>query len=207
MPRFINERRFSFFPVVGALVLALLVWGCGTDSSPVAPDEPTLTQTADGRIFLAFSESAALRAAKLAEEPYSTNAGIAQVFGVEGGELEIEKTNGEGITDDLKVIFRTAEGALTEDVLITMAVYGETMSDLVVAFGPSGLVFLVEAELDIRLGRERVDMNLEELIVWHIHDDGLVEMATHRAKDWGDIVRIQVDVPGFSRFSMGGGEP
>ena len=197
-------KRFA--PAASALLLGLsLTTGCGVDHSPVAPDEAAMTRTPDGRVLLTFAPQATQRAAKLAET--SSDRTSSKLIGSAGDTLQVKDLNGRGTKDNLVVILKVPANALATDELITMTVHGETLSELVVEFAPAGLEFLTPAILKLRVGNKLVDTALEDILrIDHIHDDGTIERARvpfSAVKDNGRV-RIKVEVPGFSRYSMGG---
>jgi len=212
----------SFGLIFGILTLVFLASGCGMDQSPVAPEEAAVAPAPTTGLVLAFSpETARQAAAKLATIPPEGRS-KSEIFGASATELEIKDKNGWGYKDDLKVKFSTRDGALDSEVEITMTVYGNVLSEIVAAFQPGGLIFLRPATLELELGADLVDLPLDNLQVWHIHDDGTVEEAeilsirgydeddeewVEENLDGADFVNIEVVVPGFSRYSPGGGDP
>ena len=192
---------FLFFP----LALIVVAGGCGMDHSPVASqDEATVTQAEDGRLLLTFSPTAAQRAGKIAQAQEGRTS--SKLIGAAGDTLLVKDENGRGTKDNLRVVLKVPENALAADELITMTVYGETLSDLVVEFAPGGLEFLIPAKLKLILGSKLIDAPIDEAVhVRHIHDDGTTENARvifFTEKDNGRI-RFKAEVPGFSRYSMG----
>lgn len=128
------------------------------------------------------------------------------LIGWAGGSLKIKDHNVNGDnTDNLVVHLDLSAGTLDSDELITMTVYGETLSDLVVAFSPAGLQFNKPAILTIRLGIQLVDGPVDESIpIHHIYSDGTVEIANFVSfSRWTNgAARFQVEVPGFSRYGL-----
>jgi len=187
-------------------VVALLV-GCGADYSPVAPDETALTQAADSRLLLAFSPQASQRVAKLAQDPKARTS--SELIGAKGGTVYIKDENGKGTKDNLVAILKVPADALVADELITMTVYGDKLSDLVVEFAPGGLEFLSPATLVLRLGLKLVDVSLHQAVqIKHIYHDGTVEdvEVIFAAEKRDGRIRMKVKVPGFSRYALGGGD-
>ena len=187
-----NIRRFG----LAFCILALVAFaaGCGVEQSPVAQEEAAVTQAEDGRMLLTFSPEAAQRAAKIVEEGRT----VSQLFNAQSGNLVINDDDG------LKVTLSVPQNALAADEQITMTAYGNTLSELVVAFEPGGLVFLIASQLEIRLDNELVDLPLDGLQAWHILDDGTVEPAGIVFVDEENSkTYITLDVPGFSRYSLG----
>ena len=216
-------KRWAFL-AIGIVTLAGWLPGCGTDQAPVASDGTTVATAEDSRLLLVFSPGVP-SAAKLAEEGRVVSA----AFDAQGGQLKLKEHNGPGVRDDLRVKLQAGNGALSVPVTITMTTYGQTLSALVLEFAPGGLVFLDPAELTLDVGIDKVDLSLADLTVWHVHDDGTVEEAVvglqkqeldddelaesdeeddddsdDDADSDKDLVRIKIQIPGFSRFSMGG---
>jgi len=201
-------ERFAGLAALTVLIMALagLLAGCGMDHSPVAQDETTIASTPEGPMRLAFSPEAARRAAKIAQEGRS----VSEVIGAEGGKLVVIDKHGPGKADNLRVRLKVLENTLVEPVPITMTVYGKYLSELVVAFEPGGLQFLEPARLRIRMGPELDDLSPgeSEITLWHIYEDGTVEETEIRGQrvtqDGYRVIRA--NIPGFSRYSPGGGD-
>lgn len=188
-------------------VVALLVAGCSGEKAPLA-SEPLAGE--EGQYtFLAFAPEGRARAAKLALLP--TEAGeagrtVSAIFSPdENGFLRIDEEMGPSPKDDIGIKFSVHKGAIEQPVLITMTFYGDELSNMVVAFQPAGLEFLEMAELRLAVGDERVDLPLYDLHAWHIYNDGTVKEVGFSITDEGNGVLFKIDVPGFSRYSMGGG--
>lgn len=195
--RLLTQSKAMLFPVLSMLIL---VWGCGEAPSPVAPQSAAVEP--GGVSYLAFSPQAAQRAAKLASIP-STGATTSQIFSIWGDHFTLSDLNGAGVTDDLKVTFSVPSGGLTSPLLITMTVYGNKASDLVMAFDPSGLLFLGSAELKIVLGDEKLDIPLSQIKAYHAYDNGTVVNANILSRIDGDgTSEIRIEVPGFSRYGL-----
>jgi len=216
-------RKIAVF--FGSL-LALLVVGCGEDRSPVSPEASAVDLYAVEVLVLAAYPEEALRAAKLTQDGQT----VSDLFD-KSGSIEIYEAEGQGVKDDLRVTFSVLPGALPSAEFISMTVFGQSLSNIVAAFQPSGLVFRKEAVLELGLGIERMDMSLSSLLVWHIHGDGSVEQARIIAihqyveengelrevnvtsdiadmdEDDADFITIEIAVPGFSRYALGGGGP
>lgn len=201
----INKRALSI--VLLTMLFVVLVTGCGTDRSPVATgNQAEVVQAEDGRAFLAFSTAGVRRAARIATLP-AEGVTVSGLIDLEGGTLSVDDANGGGTKDDVHIDFTVAAGALSAPQTITMTVYGNSLEELIVAFDPGGLVFLLDAELDIRMGKDLVSTSVEQIRAWHEYADGSGEDATiTEAYSSGNTVRVKVAVPGFSRYSMGGGE-
>ena len=98
---------------------------------------------------------------------------------------------------------RSLVGA-TEPVLIDMTVYsGSRLSDVNVVFNPSGLSFDPAATLTIRLMGPVTAQEVQT--AWHFCNDGrYIELITTEVTKQGNILTVQIRVPGFSRYSLGG---
>ena len=90
--------------------------------------------------------------------------------------------------------------ALEADVEIAVTIEGQVLSDLSVVCGPDGQQFLTPATLDVDAKGDAADVDADELAVTR---DG--ELVSFSASDDGNKTRITISVPGFSRYSMGGG--
>ena len=209
-----NSTKQGLFP--GLLALLVLAFGCGLDRAPVALEREERTSNSGGWVLLSFSPEAARGAAKMVVPPKGRSA--SRTFTAQGGELEIWNRNGEGIEDDLKVTLTVPEGGLEVEETITMTVHGNTLSGMGLEFAPAGLEFLQEAQLELELGAALVDLDLETLQAWHQHGDGTTEkaviLAVQMFEEQGqereekikfadaNLVRVVVQVPGFSRYRI-----
>ena len=187
------------------LFIGLSLIGCGGERSPMAQDQSSIP-VVEGRMVLSFSPDAAQRAGKLAQEGQGRQ--VNAVFASQGGSMEIFEDQGTPPKkDDLRSQFSVPEDGVTGPVEISMTVYGQSLSELLFQFTPSGLVFNSDAQLEILIGKDWVDLPLDDLVAYHEHEDGTVEYAQIvMVEDWGAETRILISIPGFSRYSMGGGE-
>lgn len=205
--------------ILSSLALAALLAGCGVEHSPTAQDQAAGARLQDGQALLSFgapqegaAKSVAFRknnrfyssevgAAKSATFKTKEGRTVSGDIGVEGGKLCVVERGG-GPEDDLIAEFKVPAGALEQTQHITMTVYGDLLSELVVGFQPSGLEFLKSATLELTVGIDRVDVSGETLVIWHIYEDGTAEeaMATAVLKKNGNSLVIQVVVDGFSRY-------
>lgn len=211
-----------------ALSILALVAGCG-EVSPTAPESPTLTQAPDGTTYLTFSAQAleqVERAGKLATIPADGKTVSKTFYPDKTSSMKIQDLNGWGYKDDLEVEFTVRAGELAEPTTITMTVYGNKLSDLVLAFQPGGLVFIHPAQLMVRIGAQRVDRSLldlqalllpfADLEAYHDHDGTVEEARITSVMTYiyllteietlnlllYDYARIYVEVPGFSRYGL-----
>ena len=193
----LTTKTTKWMLFLGLPALLVLAFGCGLDRAPVAQEEETLAP-AEGVVLLAFTPEGARAAAKRLQDGRTVSA----LFDEQGGLLELNEDNGSGGRDDLRVRLEAGRGALTGPVTITMTVYGQTLSTLMLEFAPGGLVFRIPAQLTVDLGWDKVDMPLADLVVWHVHDNGKVEKVPCEVYKLDvDRVRIVTKVPGFSRYA------
>ena len=179
-----------------ALGMAFMFNGCGSlDKAPVASD----VSVQSGISYIAFSPQVPLRATK-----YSDGGTLidSKLIGPAGASLYVEDLGDEGPADDLALNFEVFAGGLTSDHQITMTVTKGSLSQVVAAFQPVGLNFLIDSELQFIVGNDLVDVDLSSLIAWHIHGDGSAEHAQMWAEIVGDKTIVHVKVPGFSRYSF-----
>jgi hypothetical protein len=100
--------------------------------------------------------------------------------------------------------FTVPAGALDQARRLTLTVHGETLSELEVEFEPGGLRFARMADLRLRVGFDRVDLDEGDLKVWHIFDDGSREEARVEAirARLRATLELFVEVTGFSRYGL-----
>ena len=112
--------------------------------------------------------------------------------------------DGNTIDDDLYVSLTVPSRAVDHEVLVTMTVIGNRLSDLVIAFQPGGLVFNIPATLWVKMGTELVDLETTDLAVWHEYEDGSIEETTmHTSKIFEKgSYEFTAEVPGFSRYGL-----
>lgn len=209
------------------LALGALVAGCSTGNSPVAsaPDE---AQAGAGPVYLALTPGGLRPVGKPAAIP-DEGLSVSRTFWPgKSGSMLVQDLQGKGVRDDLQVEFRVGSGSLTEATTISMTVYGNTLSDLILAFEPSGLVFADAAQIRVAIGAKRVDRSLLDLVglvlpfsgleAEHTTSDGETDsaritsvrtfikllFATVETFDLllYDYAVICVEVPGFSRYGL-----
>ncbi|MEW6755687.1 MAG: hypothetical protein AB1505_32625 [Candidatus Latescibacterota bacterium] len=195
-----------------ALALGAALFGCGADTSPLASAPGAPQAVPADQAYLVFSPAAAHGLAKTAVIPRE-GASVSRWIGRDGGVIRLADRGGFGSADDLVVSLRVPEGALPRRTEIRMTVYGNRLSELVVAFAPGGLVFAPYALLVLSLGGEWVDTPLEGLQAYHVDSEGHAEPATvldcRSVDGWGDEggdwvrASIRIAVPGFSRYGIG----
>lgn len=205
-----NSAKWMLF--LGLPALLVLAFGCGLDRAPVAQEEEELASAPEGGVLLAFSPQAVRRAAKMAGEPVAgeeeeggslTQRTKVGIVGPAGGTLTVEDRSG-GRNSGIIANFTVPQGALDRDCKIVMTVHGEALSEMVVEFSPGGLEFYPDATLELVLGSERIDLDIETLPLWHVHGDGTVEKANIRERRQGanGALVLIVDIPGFSRYGV-----
>lgn len=204
------------FILTSALALTLTTTAQAVEETSWGHVKTHVIHAADGTTYMALSPQALLNAGKITSDP-ADGRSVSGTFDDDGGDLELDENNGSGPGDDLEIELEIPEDALDDDVTITMTVYGHTLSTLIIAFQPSGLVFNEAAELVIKLGWDLVDVDLDDLQVAHEHD-GNNDGDYDDAEDWeeaaeiddidelDDEVKIEIVVPGFSKYSSGGGD-
>lgn len=166
-----------------ALVLAL---GCDVARTPTASDGP--------------DPAAPQPAAKLLALP-GDGITVSGLIGALGGTLTVVEANGPGTADDLRVDFDVDPGALTSLTSIVMTVLEDSASgDLVMDMSPDGLDFGGDAELDVHLGEDLVDLDVDDITAWHEHDGQVDDATITYRSHTGDTVRVKIAVPGFSRY-------
>jgi|GEM_PF-6839136 len=202
-------KRFTI--LVSLLSLAAYAASCGTAHSPVASsdDRTALAPAAKKPGFR--SRSTSIESVESVESVDLTADEVRSVTkwlkpnGM--GSFHIGDTNSSYTTgDDLYVDFSVPRGATTERVLITMTVYGNYQSDLVIAFKPGGLEFVKDALLELDLGPDLVDVDTNEITVWHQYEDGTIEEFTVSATDDRSayFTHFEIPVSGFSSYGLRG---
>lgn len=128
-------------------------------------------------------------------------------IGPKGGIITVGHEFGPGASDDLVVDFVVPERALDEPTRIKVTLHGDRLENLAIEFAPAGLVFNTPAELWIKIGKGRVhSSDLEDLLILHQYEDGKVEEYGVEVDEEEEKYWLLIKVPGFSRYSMGGGE-
>lgn len=210
----------------GLLALGALVAGCSTGNSPVAPaagDAPA----AAGPVYLALTPEGLRPVGKPAAIPEEGLSVSRTFWPGKSGSMLVQDLQGSGVRDDLRVEFRVGAGDLSEATTIAMTVYGNTLSDLVLAFEPAGLVFSDPAQIRVTIGARRVDRSLLDLVGLVLPFSGLEADHTHDGETDSaritsvrtfikllfatvetfdlllyDYAVICVEVPGFSRYGL-----
>lgn len=169
-------------------VISLFVASCGIEQSPTASDTNQ---------FIPELEPAAKL--PLPVEGLS----ISGLIGVLGGTLTVTDYNGPGVEDDIVIDFNVDSGALGITTLITMTVVEDTLSgDLIMDFSPDGLNFSNDAEIDVRVGEDLVERDVDDITAWHEHDETTEDATISYRNHSGGTVRVKIEVPGFSRYGL-----
>ena len=222
-----NSARY-FAATLTALALVHLSIGpsLATDEASWATvKHAVIHQDADGTTYVAFSPEALSGVAKrlkskstfstfqTSDATAGTDLSADEVRSVSEwvkprgkAQLFLQDVNSSLTNDDnLQVTLIVPSGAVSERVKITMTVYGNYLSDLVIAFQPGGLVFDESATLKVGIGGALVDVDPDGLTVWHEYEDGTVEETTLTGtKIWNNLMWLEfnAEVPGFSRYGL-----
>lgn len=196
----------------------IIVTGCGVEQAPLAAgdEQAEMAAAAPGQSFIVFNPLVAERAAKKIKNQGKK---IKDKFSHKGGELVIEEEweeDDEGKDDDgdnegeakKKVEFKIAKKAIPagEDVEIAMEIWGDYASEMVIGFTPSGYQFAEDCVLEIEIEGDWVDLTEDQIQALHISANGQIESAhILKVKVDDDKLKIRIRIPGFSRYSMGGG--
>ena len=125
-------------------------------------------------------------------------------IGKRGGKIVVgHKTMNHG-EFTLRAEFSVPAGALDKKVPITMTLVGDRLENLTIEFAPAGLTFDPSAVLTLKIGKKRAPKYLEGLEIKHIYEDGTVVSARWHKEEHRKGYRLDIGVPGFSRYSMGG---
>lgn len=205
MSTHLNHRllRMSLFLVFGAFMLA--VSGCGSERTPIAASQEQLVPNPQGPSYLVLSGEAFERAGKKIKNQGKK---IRDTFSHKGGELEIVEED-KDLDAKMEIKFKVKKGALPEDAEteIEMMIFGDYASEMVIGFTPSGIVFEKDCELEIKIKGAWVDLSEEQIEALHFSSYGEVENAEIKKIDVkDDELTIKIKIPGFSRYSMGGGQ-
>jgi hypothetical protein len=213
------------------MLAVLSITGCGENKAPLAPEASIREQAPSGVTYLTFSPQALERAGKIATIPEAGKTVSKTFYPDQTASMKIQDLGGPGTRDDLEVEFTVRAGDLDQPTTITMTVYGNKISDLVMAFEPHGLVFNTPAQLELKIGAKRVDhslLDLQALLLpfgevegYHDHDGSVTSATITSVKAYiyalllgevetsllglspvYDYARIKVDVPGFSRYGL-----
>ncbi|MCZ6635930.1 MAG: hypothetical protein O7G87_21240 [bacterium] len=212
-------RTLCAMTVIAGVALFI---GCGTDltRSSLAPEAPAGMQ-ANAPFILSFStqdDAQTLpRASKRAKgakglkteqasgqfEPKKQASG--QFKPNKKGQLQVsfERYAKKNQVQVKSAIFTVAKGSIDAPVEITMAVTsGTTMDDVSVEFTPEGQVFRPSVVLELVLQGN----NLPEVKnAYHAHGGTVDMVKVSYEKEGAKVIVLTIKVPGFSRYSLGGG--
>jgi len=198
--RYLMGRCLTF-----ALVLSFagMVVGCG--QSPISSQDNEVVSSGDD------VQGGVVRAAKRAKRAKRSKSKkgiyIEQVSGKfsakRGGRLKVRfpKYIGRSVKGGVQVreaTFVVPKGALEKNVTITMDVMsGKSLDKIQVVFGPPGTAFIPSARLELKFWGGKQD----ELEVYHYSADQVDKAVVEKHRGgWKSII----EVPGFSRYSLGG---
>lgn len=203
----------SMLILAPVLLLAVVLTGCFGDFAPMAPSN---TDTQAGQavsagasrnaVYFGFSSEGTQRAGKLLAIP-STGKSVSKSIGAGGGELVVSERDildAESAKDDITVTFTVPKNVLNQSVTIKMTVYGNELSQMLVAFEPSGLSFLKTATLSLKIGNLLVDIPVSQITAYHM-DSVTGEVTSAQIisiTEERDRLAILVAVPGFSRYGL-----
>ena len=135
-----------------------------------------------------------------------------KMIGPEGGTLMVSYRGGRGGKDNVRARFTVPRNALPAPVEISMTLEVDTqdLSYVKVIFGPSGLKFDIPAQLKVKLGRDVAKgIGYQSMVGLHHSkkpDDAgelVEEVPLTIEPGWLDV-EVQMQVPGFSRYSLAG---
>jgi hypothetical protein len=126
-------------------------------------------------------------------------------IGPDGGVIKCETQGGP--KKGASATFHVPAGALKTPVEITMELVVEADGTITVLFAPGGLVFDVLSSLEVRVSETAYPQGITSFTAQHIYADGTVESVPMTVDQTSDFYRFYLYVPGFSRYSMGGGNP
>lgn len=233
----LNHRLLQLGLLLVFGIYMLLVTGCGVDNTPVASTDeaPDIEQGIEVVVLHAeYAEGYAAPAAKKTKAQRKVDRAARQAereakreerqrqrdlelrfdserIGPDGGKLQVGTRAGKGGQDDIKAQLHVPELALNEPTELTMELQGNTLSTITLVFGPS-LVFEQPARLNVFLGRDAVDLDLDTVVALHVTGDGdgdgapdLIEEVPIRMARGIKGLEVQILVPGFSRYSLSNG--
>ena len=113
---------------------------------------------------------------------------------------------GDGQVQVQSAVFEVPARGVNQKVEISMTAFsGVLLNDIQFQFSPSGLVFNTPATLTMALSGDVDKEELYGLTVYHISSDGTVtEAAVQYSMTKG--CTLILEIPGFSRYSLGGGD-
>ena len=185
-----------------------LLSGCGTDHTPTA-STPGATQPSSRMGYISFAAGpGAHGAAKIAYDLIGPALRETKTITPNGGSVRLVENGGSGGEDNLKAELNVSAGALNQDTDITMALQGSTLADILIGFAPDGLVFNTPAELWLKVGPALVDLPTETMVALHTDSNGVTqEVPILQLFERDGATWVVIQVPGFSVYSLGGGNP
>ncbi len=199
LPRFNSPALLAITFLVALLALAM--YGCSDVSDSPTSAGQAVEEDPSGRVIIAFSPEAAMRAAKRLDDDDDNSRTDSDLFTPDdAGEFEVKM---EEEDSEVNVEFCVQEGGVGEDVVITMTVSGSTLNDLVIAFHPPGTQFVIPAVLKIDMESEDDNPESSDIQAFHIYPDGtstVAEIIDIDADD--DELAVEISIPGFSRYGL-----
>lgn len=173
-------------------LIAGAFWGC--DRSPVSFDQ------ADAPVATKKVKRSSAQRILITEQSALYLQSASGNFSSDGGKLSVvfPQYTADSDIQVQSVEFVVAKGALQADTHITMDVYsGTSIEDIRVVFGPSGTEFVPSAVLNLKLSG---NVKPEDLVAYHYSADQVTDAVIEKESGW----KVIIDVPGFSRYSLGG---
>lgn len=107
----------------------------------------------------------------------------------------------------LGAYFEVAEGSINREALIAMTVFsGTRLEDIWVQFSPSHVTaFDPEATLTLVLKGNLTEEQVRRLVVHHFEGGAVTEVQVRHSAD-GELWKLVLKIPGFSRYSLDDGD-
>ncbi len=207
------QTTLAVVAVVGLAVLS----GCGNvNYSPMeSAHPPTVSdgvQNTDGGLRLSFSPAGVhlfQAAGKKATGATSSQTISGVIPAITGGNLAVNFSYNNANFTGIRVVsssFTVLPNAMVADTLITMTAYSGTLLEHVyVDFGPDGLTFDPFSVLVLTLEGDFTGINTGTMVAYHHYADGTVVLTNMTVTLVGDHLVLEIEVPGFSGYSPGGG--
>lgn len=222
-------RAFALATLAGAILMT----GCGDPNlSPLAPEQANIpspdaqqglsdngpvqqARKDRGAVRIGLSPTGGLRlsgaAAKQAGVTDSRSASGWFTF-ISGGSLSVHFFNdneGQGANPNIiqvsEATFTVPSRSMQGIHEISMTVHsGTTLDDVYVSFGPDGLTFNPHASLVLHLVGNTSNVDVNNLVAYHIYADGTVEEVPITVQSGSDYLILTIDVPGFSDYEPEG---
>ncbi len=219
-----KQFSFSSLRAMALTVLALgafVVVGCGkSDQGLLAPEQSAVqpvgtSQISSGSFVIDFAPSLdralsapfAAKRTRVNEGEVVTESDAGWFSEKRGGKLKVNfnyRLKDDGVQVE-KAKFEVEKGSIDESKRIKMRVTsGSSLGQIKVEFGPSGTVFSPAAKLTLDLKGKLTEEELAGLTAYHLEGDGEVSVVKLVVTETRDIIRLEIQVPGFSSYSMGG---